>query len=153
MEIERDTGLQERESELLVLNPLVLNDGQPAPGGVVVPGYQYRLPIQGDRWRCRSLAVIPREHYFGQDGQVNTRILQLRDYQITLVSPTGETLHKDVPLTVFLRNVAGLGLAGMPAFRLYFGSESYFDARQSYVVCTDPASVLQTSLVFRFIYA
>lgn len=154
MVVERWTGLQERESETLILDPLVLNDGQPSPTGLAVPGYQYRLPIQGDRWRCRSFVVVPREQ-FNPDvqGYLNQRILGYRNWLITLVSPTGDVLHRDIPLTVFLRNVNGLGLVGMQAFRMYFGDESYFDARQSYVTLVDPALPVTGFLVFRFVYA
>lgn len=156
MEQQRWTGLQERESELLVLNPLILNDGSAVAGGAAVPGYQYRLPIQGHNWRCRSLSVLPREQFRASEmagpSQSNSKVLQLRDWLITLVSPTGDVLHKDVPVTHFLRNVGGLKIAGMQSLPRYFGPESYFDARQSFVVCTNTAPT-GDSLVFRFIYA
>lgn len=156
MEQQRWTGLQERESELLILNPLILNDGSAVAGGLAVPGYQYRLPIQGHNWRCRSLSVIPREQFTGIEmggpGQINSKSGGLRDWLLTLVSPTGDVLHKDIPLTHFLRNVGGLGLAGMQALPRYFGPESYFDARQSFATYTDRAGV-SNFVVFRFIYA
>lgn len=157
MSIERWTGLQEHESELLILNPLVLNDGTPAPGGVPVPGYQYRLPIQGQRWRCRSLSTIPQEQYNPDGlcgpGQLNGRSVQYRDWLLTLVNPTGDVLHKDIPLTQFFRNTSALGLVGTRGLPFYFGDESYFDARQSFVTINDPLTISTRFLVFRFVYA
>lgn len=157
MSIERWTGLQEHESELLILNPLVLNDGTPAPAGKPAAGYQYRLPIQGHRWRCRSLSVIPSEDYdpagLCGPGQLNNGSSGYRDWLLTLVNPTGDVLHKDIPLTQFLRNPAALGLAGARGLPFYFADESYFDARQSFVVTTDPNTVKTRFLVFRFVYA
>ena len=154
MNIARDTGLAERESETLILNPAILNDGTPAPGGLVVPGYPYRLPIQGHVWRCRSLSVLTGEQYNPQGlsgAQVVLKATAISDWVLTLLSPDSRVIVKELPLAMFLRNYTGL--TNRPAFRYYFADDTYFDARQSYATFTNPNAKVPPLIPFRFIYA
>jgi hypothetical protein len=152
----RTTGLAARAQELRYIDPRSV-DGKAAAGSVA--GYQYKFPESGRVDIVRSIQVMPQDQLAALSiaGSV-APLSQLSKWLVTLVTPDSTVLHKQVPVTSFLRGLKPITmpplvspLVAQAMMPRYYSSRNLLDLRQCYIECTEDN--LTGLVVFRFQYA